>query len=343
MYKEAQAQKQKVVITPLSERQKKEKELMSNANQTPRVTPPTPPTPTPPLPVAPPIVPPQKKTEPKVETPANVPTVDGEKTSIKYWRDQGKTYQEAVALVKTERATIEKQKADSKLSDLRTDPDKDIQDQFINTAKIIAENELATKTEEERRLINDRQLEFNAKDKELDTEVSNWNALFTSYSSDQQKVGNEFESNRLNQVRSGILQRLASKGINIANISPEQLLALSGEVGAVAFKDISEKKMEIVNKISAKEQEKMLSLNDLRSRKVLNEAQYNSAVTTIKATADAQRTQINTTFNTNAYNILFAKTQNDQTTGTTLATNINALLSQYGVNAELAPKFSSVL
>ena len=147
----------------------------------------------------------------------------------------------------------------------------------------------------------------------------------------------------MNQVRSGILQRLAARGVNIADIPADQLLALSGEAGAVAFKDIYDKKTEIQNKISAKEQEKMVALNQLRSQKVLNEAEYKSALTTIKATADAQRNQINTTFNTNAYNILFAKTQNDQSTGNTLASNINALLSQYGVNASLAPKFASVL
>lgn len=87
----------------------------------------------------------------------------------------------------------------------------------------------------------------------------------------------------------------------------------------------------------------MTSLNDLRSRKVLNEAQYNSAVTTIKASADAERNKIDENFNTTAYNALFASKQNDISQGNTLASNINALLTQYGVSAQFAGDFQSVL
>lgn len=131
--------------------------------------------------------------------------------------------------------------------------------------------------------------------------------------------------------------------MNIANIPADQLLALSGEVGVVAFKDVYDRKEEVKQKIATLEKEKMASLNDLRSRKVLNETQYNSAITTIKASADAYRNQIDENFNTTAYNALFANSQNNISQGSTLASNINALLTQYGVTAEFAGKFSSVL
>lgn len=87
----------------------------------------------------------------------------------------------------------------------------------------------------------------------------------------------------------------------------------------------------------------MTSLNDLRSRKVLNEAQYNSALTTIKASADAARNTIDENFNTTAYNALFANKQNDISQGNTLTSNINALLTQYGVSAQFAGDFQDVL
>lgn len=173
--------------------------------------------------------------------------------------------------------------------------------------------------------------------------MDNLNNYTTSRITELNSSANEFESNRLNQVRSAILQKLAARGINIANIPADQLLALSGEVGVVAFKDVYDKKEEIKQKISTLEKDKMTALNDLRSRKVLNETQYNSAITTIKASADAYRNQIDENFNTTAYNALFANKQNDLSQANTLASNINALLTQYGVTAQFAGDFQSVL
>lgn len=226
---------------------------------------------------------------------------------------------------------------------MRDNKNEPIVESFLDTKKIISDTDKQNKTDEEKMLLDDKQKEFDAKDSELQKEIDAQNTYTTQRITELDKSGSEFETNRLNQVKGAIIQKLAAKGINIANIPPEQLLALSGEVGVQAFKDVYDKKEEIKAKISTLEADKMKSLNDLRSRKVLNETQYNSAVTTIKASADAERNKIDENFNTTAYNALFASKQNDISQGNTLASNINALLTQYGVSAQFAGDFQSVL
>lgn len=94
-------------------------------------------------------------------------------------------------------------------------------------------------------LIKDKEDEFTAKDSELQKEIDAQISYTAQRITELDKSGTEFESNRLNQVRSAILQKLAAKGVNIADIPADQLLALSGEVGVQAFKDVYDKKEEI--------------------------------------------------------------------------------------------------
>ena len=363
MYKKAQDEKPKAIITPLSDRQKEEDALNSGSgsaptntwvkptsttqkNTTPTVTTPgdtANPTPTvvPPT-TTPPVVPPTTDKKTTVPPPATPYT---DKKTVAYWTAQGDDYKTAVSKAKAERATVAAEKKQNTTLDLRdsTKNDEPIVDAFLDTKKIISDTDKANKTEEEKMLIKDKEDEFTAKDSELQKEIDDQISYTNQRITELDKSGTEFESNRLNQVRSAILQKLAAKGINIADIPADQLLALSWDLGVVAFKDVYDKKEEIKQKISTLEKDKMTSLNDLRSRKVLNESQYNSALTTIKASADAERNKIDENFNTTAYNALFANKQNDIAQGNTLASNINALLTQYGVSAQFAGDFQSVL
>lgn len=52
--------------------------------------------------------------------------------------------------------------------------------------------------------------------------------------------------------------------------------------------------------------------------------------------------QLDQTFNTNAYNVLFAQSEAQRTQKDTLASNVNALLAQYGIDATNADRFASV-
>ena len=301
-------------------------------------------------PTTPPVVPPTTDVKPPVENKAPANTGKSKLTStdpktVGYWTSQGDDYKTAVGRAKAERAKVAEEKKQNTTLDLRDSIKKDepIVDAFLDTKKIISDTDKANKTEEEKMLLDDKQKEFDLKDQELQREIDDQTSYTNTRITELNNSANEFETNRLNQVRGAILQKLAARGINIANIPADQLLALSGEVGVVAFKDVYDKKEEVKQKISALEADKMKALNDLRSRKVLNETQYNSAITTIKASADAERNKIDENFNTTAYNVLFANKQNDISQGNTLASNINSLLTQYGVSAQFAGDFQSVL
>ena len=299
---------------------------------------PTTPTPTTPVTPSSPIVPPTDSKKPVISNPKIT-----DKKTVAYWTSRGDDYKTAVANAKAERATVAAEKKQNTTLDMRDEKNVTDVNAFLDTKQIISDTDKANKTDEEKMLIANKEAEFNQKDTELQREIADQTAYTANRITELNSSSEGFESNRLNQVRSAILQKLAAKGINIANIPPEQLLALSGEVGAQAFKDIYDKKEEIKSKISTLEKDKMTSLNDLRSRKVLNETQYNSAITTIKASADAERNKIDENFNTTAYNAIFASKQNDTSNANTLASNINALLTQYGISSQFAGDFQSVL
>lgn len=99
--------------------------------------------------------------------------------------------------------------------------------------------------------------------KERDNFVSKLNEMQTGY-----------EGTRLNQVRGQIIQWLQSRGVNVQNLTPEQLIQLSGDVGSKAFTDIYAAKVETENKVKAARDLALNKLNELLAKKAITETTY---------------------------------------------------------------------
>lgn len=160
------------------------------------------------------------------------------------------------------------------------------------------------------------------------------NRYFSDYEAEQNKLFSEWESTQLNQVRSQIYQALAARGIDISKLPPEQLIALSGEVGTKAFSNIYQMKEWVKNKILAASRDKVSRLNDLRSKKTINESEYNEAIQAVNSQANLQRNQIDSTF---AKSILGVQASKLNLASTAQAENANVVTS-IAANLKLSPE-----
>lgn len=132
-------------------------------------------------------------------------------------------------------------------------------------------------------LYNDQWVKVTA---ERDASIKEFEDLVTGY-----------ESNRLNQVRGGIMQALAQRGVEIGNLSPEALIQLSGEVGSRAFTDIYNAKESSKAKIQAVRQSALNVLNELASKQWMNQIEYDSAVAELSAAEKTDLNNLDTAFN----------------------------------------------
>lgn len=117
------------------------------------------------------------------------------------------------------------------------------------------------------------------------------NALAT-FESDQKNLLKEYEGNRLNQVQGDLRQVLISRGVDISKVTPEQLIALSGTVGANAFGDISAAKTKATNAIDQARQTALAKIAQLKANKVLNDSQYSTAIADINSKTAAQKNNL---------------------------------------------------
>lgn len=117
------------------------------------------------------------------------------------------------------------------------------------------------------------------------------NALAT-FEADQKNLLKEYEGNRLNQVQGDLRQVLISRGVDISKVTPEQLIALSGTVGANAFGDISAAKTKATNAIDQARQTALAKIAQLKANKVLNDAQYSTAIADINSKTAAQKNNL---------------------------------------------------
>lgn len=117
------------------------------------------------------------------------------------------------------------------------------------------------------------------------------NALAT-FEADQKNLLKEYEGNRLNQVQGDLRQVLISRGVDISKVTPEQLIALSGTVGANAFGDISAAKTKATNAIDQARQTALAKIAQLKANKVLNDTQYSTAIADINSKTAAQKNNL---------------------------------------------------
>ena len=168
------------------------------------------------------------------------------------------------------------------------------------------------------------QKETNKKSYELmdeffQSEGTNIQTLTDEYTKSLQDTQTGFENQRFNQVRSQLIQSLAARGIDVSTVPPEQLIALSGEVGVAAFNDVYEKKTAMQARINEAKEKALTQLRELRAKKALNEDEYNKNVTNLTTAANAKNRELDVAFNNTFLGIAEKKlTQTDVAQATAL-------------------------
>ena len=161
---------------------------------------------------------------------------------------------------------------------------KDVTD-LTDTIKTQAEQDAAEQrrvADKNKRLANDFATE----------QEQTYNGALATFESDQKNLLKEYEGNRLNQVQGDLRQVLISRGVDISKVTPEQLIALSGTVGANAFGDISAAKTKATNAIDQARQTALAKISQLKANKVLNDTQYNTAIADINSKTAAQKNNL---------------------------------------------------
>jgi hypothetical protein len=169
-------------------------------------------------------------------------------------------------------------------------------DQKDAQSKIDKEKDIARITQDENTLLATKQKNKEVTDKYFSDIEAQENDYFNQYEAEQNKLLSEGEGTQLNQVRSQIYQALAARGVDISKMPPEQLIALSGDIGTKAFSNIYQMKENVKNRILEKSREKLNRLNDLKSKKTINENEYNEAVQSVNSAANLQRSDVDKQF-----------------------------------------------
>ena len=164
----------------------------------------------------------------------------------------------------------------------------------------IYSNTLTNKTEEVKKQAElDREAQINAaeENKRIAEQYNNGlieenqNAL-VKFETEQNNLLKDFEGGRLNQVQWDLRRLLLEKWVDVSKITPEQLIALSGQVGVAAFKDISSAKERATSAINTARDNALAKIAQLKSNNVLNQTQYNTAVADINSKTAAQKNNL---------------------------------------------------
>lgn len=150
--------------------------------------------------------------------------------------------------------------------------------------------EQADKDAAEQKMVQE-EIRQRAEDYNKEQEDATNNALAT-FTADQNNLLKEYEGNRLNQVQGDLRQVLISRGVDISKVTPEQLIALSGTVGANAFSDISAAKTKATNAIDQARQTALAKVAQLKANKVLSDSQYSTAIADINSKTAAQKNNL---------------------------------------------------
>lgn len=149
------------------------------------------------------------------------------------------THSEAARMAKL----YQGQENEFQIQDLEANREKGtLQDEFLRNELAIAERRKKDLDEAGQKEVDQIMDAYKRTEAESNRQIAELNKDFETFRSEQDGLSNEFESNRLNAVRSQIIQGLAARGIDISKVPPEQLIQLSGDIGAKAFGDIFEKK-----------------------------------------------------------------------------------------------------
>lgn len=148
-----------------------------------------------------------------------------------------------------------------------------------------------------------------------------------------------FEWTRLWQVRGQIIQWLASRWVNISQLTPEQIVQLSWDVGSKAFADIHAQKVDTENKIKSAKDLATSKLNELLAKKAISETNYLENINTINNTYTKNIADLNASY---AQSILGIdeKQVAEMKSKTTTALNI---LAQIGIPTDQQHLFAGIV
>jgi len=163
----------------------------------------------------------------------------------------------------------------------------------------------------------------------VDTQTADVTNERDTFIAEQEALAKDTESNRLNQVRGNIMQVLAQRGVDISKLSPEQIVALSGEQGAKAFMDITEVREKTKSNIKQARDTALARLNDLRQRKAISSSAYERNVANINSQAEAAKLNADKNASSQIFALTQTKTEQGRTDATQRAnavTNIASIL-----------------
>lgn len=188
------------------------------------------------------------------------------------------------------------------------------------------------------KMVTAEDMALKAENDYIDPTISQTESERDTFISEQEKLASDTESNRLNQVRGNIMQVLAQRGVDISKLSPEQIVALSGEQGAKAFMDITEVREKTKANIKQARDNALARLNELRQRKAVSKATYERNVANINSQAEAASLNADRTASANIFAITQTKTQQARTDATQRANAVTNIASVLGLSgSQIAP------
>lgn len=211
------------------------------------------------------------------------------------------------------------------------EPEKDIYDTYAESLESGID---ATKAqyEADRKAQLEAEAAAKAEYDQFTTDTTNEiDSAFNTFQSEQNELLKNYESNRLNQVQGDLRRALLARGVDISKVPPEQLIALSGSVGAQAFSDISGAKERATTAIENARQNRLAKVQQLRQNKMLNDSQYNRQVATINSTANQAKNNLDLKFAETVFWIKTAQETKKETTETNTAQAIMNTAQSLGV------------
>lgn len=162
---------------------------------------------------------------------------------------------------------------------------------------------------------------------EIDTEAQKVNDEFitaaesaqSDFVTKQNELLSGYESNRLNQVQWDIRRALLARWVDISKIPQEQLIALSGEIGAKAFADVFAAKERATAAIENARQNTLAKVQALKTNKMISDATYKRQVANINSVADQAKLNAEMKWAEVVFGIQQAKKADTNTTETSTA------------------------
>ena len=172
----------------------------------------------------------------------------------------------------------------------------------------------------------------------IDTQTADVTNERDTFIAEQEKLAADTETNRLNQVRGNIMQVLAARGVDISKLSPEQIVALSGEQGAKAFMDITDVREQTKSNIKQARDTALARLNDLRQRKAISTSAYERNVANINSQAETAQLNADRNASAQIFALTQTKTEQGRTDATQRANAVTNMASMLGLSgSQIAP------